>query len=278
MLNFWHPKQILDEKKDGGGGGATPPVVPPATPPATPPVEPGDGTGVPSAKDLGYEEDPPATPPGTPPAKKDGDPPADPPATPPKVEIKDPATGYSKDLPEVKDEPPATPPAAPDPKDAEIEKHLGDGLPKEDVQKIKEFAKANELTEKQLKAYGDLRRKEIGAIAAAEAKFAEDAVKAKAKVHFDWQTELKKDPVFGGDKYQANVTMVERLVQDFFPEYKKRLTDTGSMMPPYLMRDLAKLATSVYKTDNLVHGDPVTPPAEPVAGDGKKNNPLDFYE
>lgn len=284
MLNLWHPKQLLDEKKDGEGGGGIPkppasaatPPAPSATPPAPPTPGPGEPGHVPSAKDLGYDDDPPA-PPEKKPDDKKVDPPA-PPATDPPVEIKEPATGYGKTPPKEEDDPPADPPAPPvaDPKDADIEKHLGDGLPKEEVEKIKAFAKANEMTEKQLKAYGELRRQEIKDMEAAVAKRSEEMEKLKRQTHREWDKELREDPAFGGDKFQENVTLVERLVQDFLPGYKKRLTEAGGMMPPYLMRDLAKLAKSVYKTETLVHGDPPAPPEEK-----KSDGPLDpyaFYE
>lgn len=256
MLNFWQCKILRDEKKEGEG------TAPPA-PPAPPAADPGNGQ-VPTAKDLGYEEDPPAPP--APPA----------PPEPPKDEkIEDPVTGYGKDIPEPKDDPPA-PPAA-DPKDAEIEKHLGEGLPKEEVEKIKSFAKTNEMTEKQIKAYGDLRRQEIQAEQERQSNLDKEHEKERQRIFRGWQEELRKDPAFGGENFESNVTLVEKLVHNHLPEYKKRLTEAGGMMPPYLMRDLAKLAKAVYKTEPLVHGDPVLPPAEPK-DDGKKNDPLSFYE
>ena len=46
------------------------------------------------------------------------------------------------------------------------------------------------------------------------------------------------------------------------PNTKKELTKSGAMLPPWVMRDLAKLAETLYASPKLVQGDPVVPREE----------------
>jgi hypothetical protein len=234
----------------------------PAAKDAPAPEESGD-----SYDDLGYPivKDPEEgkAPEGGPPKEKE----ADEPETPASLEKS--ATGYGDEPPVVEDLPPIVPPVPPAAPD-EFDKVL-EGLDKDDVTKVKEFAKANKMSVEQVKAYGELRKKEL-----ADAKvYAERLEKEEAnqvlKQRAAWHKELVDDPAFGGEKYKANVSKVDKVLEKHMPNFKKQLTERGGVMPPYIMRDMAKLYDHLYGTEKLVQGEAPAPKPK------DDEDPLDFY-
>jgi hypothetical protein len=208
--------------------------------------------------DLGYEKDPAAEPTDDkvdPPAddktKKEDDKP-----------IEKPATGYGADDDKV-DPPKADDKKEDDKKDdepkddaekakkeyAEVVKDLGPGFDKE---KVTQFAIENKFTKEQLQAYVKLVKDEDAAIT-------KQAEQAKQNQRKAWKEELKNDPDFGGDNFVKNVDRVEKVLEKHMPNTKKILTDKGSMLPPYIMRDLLGLAKALNPTTNLVQGEPPAP-------------------
>lgn len=266
MLNFI-PKLKLDKVKEGGGGGA-PPVEPKVDPAATPPapkVEEGGDTH----DELGYEKVPaPASE-----KEKAGDKPVekktDEPKAPEKVE--NPATGYGDEPPKV--EPPAKKVEEVPPVKDELDPVV-EGLPKVEADKIKEFAKKHSASKEIIKAFADLRKSEIEADKVAAADYEKDLEREKQQVKADWHKELKDDPVFGGEKFSYNISRAEKVLEEFMPSTKKTLTERKGILPPYVMRDLAKLAEHLYSTERLVQGEPK---AE-VKDDKAADDPLAFYE
>lgn len=184
-------------------------------------------------------------------------------------DIKDPATGYGKPI-----EPPVAepPPPAPEPKvELAYEVDTKDLDPKVATQ-LKEFAKTNGLTKEAAQAFINLRKSEIAAaeISKTEAQKAQGREIAELKT--SWDKELRTHPTFGGDKFAHNVMRSEKVLSEFMPETKKMLTERSSMLPPYVMRDLAKLADHLYSTDRLIQGE-----AGGVKETKKEIDPLDFY-
>jgi hypothetical protein len=180
----------------------------------------------------------------------------------PKEEPKvDPATGYDKEPEKVE---PEEKPKEDDKKDVELgyELKVDSIIPKEELTGIKEFAKANEMSQKQVQAYIDRRAGQIKSFVEAQEKADKAAERQMKELRVSWHKELKDDPTFGGDKFDHNVKMVEKVLEEFFPNTKKELTKRGSMLPPYVMRDYAKLADKLYSTEKLTEGDPVVPTEE----------------
>ncbi len=259
------PMLKLDKISEGAAGGATPPAKPPSEPTTpTPPAPPEAGGD--NLDDLGYEKIAPE--PGAPPAdpNKPAEKPATPPAAAPPAKVETPATGYGAEPPKVEDPPaapaaPATPPTPPDEMDKALE-----GLPKEELGKVKEFATKNAMTVVQAKAYADLRKQELVDAQAHAVKQQKDFDAEKIRIRAEWHKELKTDPVFGGEKFDHNVSKAEKVLEDFLPSIKKSLTERKAMLPPDHMRDLAKLADTLYAAEKLVQGDPAKP-AETVVED-----------
>jgi hypothetical protein len=107
---------------------------------------------------------------------------------------------------------------------------------------------------------------------AAQEQAAKDAERAKVELRAGWHKQLKDDATFGGEKFGANVKLANRVFDQFMPETKKILTERGSVLPPYVMRDLVKMAEQLFDTDKLQQGGP-PPPAAPK----EENDPLSFY-
>lgn len=277
MKNFM--LQVLKDKAGEVTPGGEPnkndpaiPATPPATPPAnTPPVE---GEGNDDLDELGYKKIPAE---GTPP--KDGDkPPKNPAEKTEKVEIVDPATGYGDEPLKVEDDPapPAAPPAPPaePPKSDDIDKALV-GVDPADMKLVKAEVTKLKLSPEQAKEYAALKIEERKNAT----NFAENQQKendrARTKLKAAWDNELRTDKDFGGETFGKNVQQGERVLQEFFGEWKKDLTKAKAMLPPNVMRGLARLADQLYKTESLVHGDPskpAPPPADPV------DEALEFYK
>jgi hypothetical protein len=120
---------------------------------------------------------------------------------------------------------------------------------------IKEFAKANKLSKEQAEAFLNLKKSEIAAVKAADVAYEAHVKQKAAELKASWHKELKSDKTFGGEKFAQNLHNVDKVLTDFLGETKKQLTDSKSMLPPYVMRDLAKLADHLYKGTNLVQGE-----------------------
>jgi hypothetical protein len=275
MLNYWNKIRFDQIKEGGSGAGASveskkePPAAP--NPPAT--QEEGD-----QFDDLGYEKEPAAKPDDKPKAddKKAPDQKPDAKKEEKPEEIKDPATGYGDEPPKVDDPPPAPkvegPAAEPDAWDKALE-----GLPKEDVARAKKFFVDNKdkSPEEMAKAFAALRKNEI---AEEQRQLKDHQKEVERQVQAQraaWHKELKEDKTFGGENFKRNVHNAEKVLTEFMPDTKKRLTETKGMLPPYVMRDLAKLHDHLYNQESLVTGDPKTNEA---AKDQASDDPLDFYE
>ena len=189
-----------------------------------------------------------------------------------------PASGYEK--------PPEEPPAEEKPKEEVKEKtkveaspdddELGiidtNGLLPDEVTELKEFAKAHKLPKNVIKAMVESKKAEIAKAQALIKSQEKEIEQTRLKIKKQWHDELLKDPHFGGEKFNHSVKRVNKLLNEFLVETKNKLTEAGSMLPPYVMRDLAKLADRVYKTESFTQGEPPKPKEEP-----KENDPLAFY-
>jgi hypothetical protein len=123
-----------------------------------------------------------------------------------------------------------------------------------DKEKIAKFALDNKLTKAQLEAYVKVTKDERELTIKAQ----EAAVQIQRKA---WKEELVKDPEFGGEHFDKNVDRVEKLLNNM-PNTKKILTERGTMLPPYIMKDFLALAKLLNPTTKMVTGEPSTPPAD----------------
>lgn len=274
MRNFIErPMRLLDKANEGGGtaGGAFPKPPPQQPPPADPPKTPPPGADD-ELDDLGYKKVPAEKAPGD--QKQEGDKSKEtPPAEPEKVE--NPATGYGDKEPEVdeKGDPSPPPPAPPAP--TEIDKEL-EGLPEKAVAAAKALAEKMKLTAEQQKEWtAAVKQDFIERKKAADLQFAEerrqDQIRRQA-----WHKELKEDPAFGGDKFSANITRSEKILDEYGSELKKELTDAKQMLRPSVVRMLARIADKFSPDRKMVQGDP--PSSE--RKDADKDKPIDnlaFY-
>jgi hypothetical protein len=251
----------LQEEDKGGDGGAAPNKEAPAAE-----QKPTEEVKTPGAEfdEFGYEKTPDA-------AGKKADEPAEKKDEKPE-EIKDPATGYGTEAPkeEPVEEKPVEKPAAEEIK-LEFELDVKD-LDEKEALKLKEFAKSHKLSKEVTQALADDKKAEAKAISEMQAERVKAEAKAVADLKTKWDRELRSDPKFGGENFAKNIHKVEKLMSEFMSDTKKVLTERKSMLPPYVMRDLSKLADLVYSTEKLVQGDP-----NKVEPEKKETDPLDFY-
>lgn len=241
----------------------------------TPPADP--ATPAPELDNLGYDK--PAEP-ATPPADPS---PGTPPATPTPEPPKDPAplTGYEKPpepaaKPKEGDPAPADP--ATPPKEGELKVEDKGNLSEAEVAKVLKFAKTHNLPQSVVDA-------DIAERKAEQEQYEKDRLKSQADVkeaakarETQWYEELKIDPTIGGEHFATNVKKVDKFIEDNYPEINKRLTEGGTMLPPYVMRDFFKHAVRLHETESLVQGDPEGEKAKEELKKGDKTAHLDFYD
>ena len=183
------------------------------------------------------------------------------------------STGYEKAPPKVEEAKPAEVPPVVEPK-IELGYELdAKDLDSKEVTKIKEFAKTHSLTKEAAQAFLDQKLSETKAATKSyeDRKLAaENAVK---EVKINWDKELRTDKTFGGENFERNIMQAERVLSEMMPETKKALTERKSMLPPYVMRDLAKLAETLYKPEKMIQGESSIAEKK----NEKEVNHLDFY-
>lgn len=199
-------------------------------------------------------------------------------APPEKLEdLKDPGTGYGVKPVEAPEEEVAAPPAkaadvidpnAPPPLEVDLK-----GLDEGSAKTLKQFMETQKLTKEQAQSLADL----VKASSAEAQKAQAAAVKAQKaeenKIKAQWDKNLRDDPVFGKENFNQSVHKAEKVLKDFFPNTKKELTSRQTMLPDYVMRDLAKLSDHLFGGDKFVAGDA----SGRSAPEKKEPSPLDFY-
>lgn len=190
-------------------------------------------------------------------------------------EVKEPATGYGDEEPKVDEIPEPKEDKAPVEKDSSLGFDLDvKGLTDKLREQVVDFAKKHSLTKEAAQALVDQRREELTNLQKEiDRKQAEAKVEAQ-KVRANWHKELKADPKFGGENFSHNVKRVEKVLDQYLPNIKKRLTETGAALPPYIMRDLASLADRLFATEKLVQGDSGN---QKPQDDKDADDPLSFY-
>ncbi|MFM6930146.1 MAG: hypothetical protein ACKOX6_16870 [Bdellovibrio sp.] len=268
-----------DKASDGGEAGGsssstgyeTPPAETPA-PNAAPPETPGN------LDEHGYEKADAPNEPGKEGSgeKKEGK------ETPAKAEKKEEqpnsVSGYGDDHedPAKEDEP------VKEEKNEEIKADEGLGyeldvkdLDAKEAEKIQAFAKTHKLSQEAAQAFIEMKKSEIASAKQFETE-RQAALEKEIKVtKAKWVKELQTDKEFGGEAFKQNVFKVEKLLSEFLPNTRKILTERNSMLPPYVMRDLSKLANHLFAPDKLVTGDEND--SSDTDTSKNSNDHLDFY-
>lgn len=152
-----------------------------------------------------------------------------------------------------------------------------EGLSSEETAKLKTFIDKNKLSKTQAQDLIDLKKAELKSQSEAQIQAKKDQELAVKKVKQGWEKELRSDPTFGGANFDKNNAAVDKLLLEQMPETRKVLTERGSMLPPYVMRDLAKLAEHLYSpNDSLVQGSATV--SEKLSDTEESDDPLDFYK
>jgi hypothetical protein len=183
------------------------------------------------------------------------------------------ATGYGEEPPKIEEpkkeeKPPET--AAEAAKELDIDVK---DLPEDDAKSIREFAKKHNVTKEVAQAMADMKKAEHVELNQAIEDRRQQIEQQKKKTMVDWHNELKNDSTFGGEKFAYNIKQAEKVIDQFMPNLKTRLLQDKQMLPPYIMKDLAKLAKHLYSTEKLTQGEPVVQTKE---NDDKEDH-LAFY-
>lgn len=274
-MKLFYAHLKCEELKDQPAGGApivevtkTPEATPPASPQSATPLEKTGG----NLDDFGYEKPKASVKPGE---ENKGDiKETKKPDTPPPEEKIEAVTGYDKDIKPIEEEKPLEVPVE-DPNKLEYELDVKD-LDTKQVEKIKIFAKKNNLSKEQAQAFSEMTKAEQVAFKQSVDDYNKKVETERTNTKAAWQTELKNDPEFGGANYKQNVDKTNKFVGEFMPETKKVLTERGSMLPPSVMRDISKLADKVYASSSFVSGGGPTGQGAP-AEKKEEHKPWNFY-
>ncbi len=180
----------------------------------------------------------------------------------------------TKEDPPEKEEPPKT-----EEKSGEGDEFLKDvkfeGVKDEDKKTLSDFIKTHKLPKEASQALVDLRKTESEKIKAFAAEHDKKMKDLEAEVKRGWIKELKEDKDFGGTNFAHSIKAAEKVMSEFLPNTKIKLTGADKMVPPYLMKDLAALHKKLYSKEKFdSNGNNATP-------DSDDNNPdahLDFYQ
>lgn len=153
---------------------------------------------------------------------------------------------------------PATDPAK-DEKPAQVDatvvdEKLYEGLEKETADAAKEFITANKLNPEAAKAALDFLKKQSGALETYKAGEAQRIQEARTAQKTQWFNELKTDKEFGGENFNKNLSKAEKVINNHMSGFKNILTTTKGMVPPNVMKDLAKMHDVLYGTEPMVSG------------------------
>jgi len=188
------------------------------------------------------------------------------------------SSGYSKEptkVEEPKVETPASDKKAAETPSDEFEIKEPGELSVEEVKQLKAFMKENKVPKEIAEALVKQRKAEMTEFKELVEKQKKLKETNELKQRREWYEELKNDPDFGKDKFDHNIKRVDKVLADFLPNLKKKLTEGKAMLPPYVMRDLVKLGNHLYSTEGLVEGNPPTKPDD-NKGDSI-NDPLAYY-
>jgi len=183
------------------------------------------------------------------------------------------ATGYGEEPPKIEEpKKEEKPPEAAAEAAKELDIDVKD-LPEDDAKSIKEFAKKHNVTKEIAQAMADMKKTEHAEVSQDIEQRRQDTENRKKKMASDWHNELKNDSTFGGEKFAYNLKQAEKVIDQFLPNLKSRLLEDKQMLPPYIMKDLAKLAKHLYSTEKLTQGEPIVQTKET---DDKEDH-LAFY-
>jgi len=171
---------------------------------------------------------------------------------------KDASTGYDKDTtPKTDDKAPVENDKTkePSPEEAakkELEEVLKDAPKNVSKDKILEFATKHKMTKEQVADYvGLMKEDNERAIKEREAQLSE--------TRKGWKEELYNDPNFGAasnETFDKSVFEARKVLNKFMPNMKKVLTERGTMLPPYVMKDLLGLSKVLNPKTDFTQGDP----------------------
>jgi len=122
---------------------------------------------------------------------------------------------------------------------------LPEGVNKE---RISALAENNKLSEEQISAFVEYSKQE-------ESDFNSERERLIKEQKSAWKNELETDSEFGGDNYDRNVHHAAQVLNNYMENTKKILTDKGGMLPPSIMKDLAKLYRVINPTTSFEAGD-----------------------
>lgn len=135
---------------------------------------------------------------------------------------------------------------------------LPDGMtiPEALAPKLTEVAKEAGLSAAQISALAPIHAQIVQEVAEAN-------IKAYQKTNEDWVAEVKADPKIGGDKLDATLASIGKVLDQYgTPELRQALAYTGAGNHPEVVRFMAKIASQ------LNEGTP-TRPGSPTGADGK---------
>lgn len=141
---------------------------------------------------------------------------------------------------------------------ANIEKSINELPDTFNKAELTKFVDENGLTDKQVEAYVKLEKEN-------QASLVTDKANAVKEQRSAWKGELQGDPEFGGENFDKNVDRVNKVLDKYMPDTKKILTERGTMLPPYIMRDFLKLDKILNPTAKLPTGEPPAVKKEEVS-------------
>ena len=84
-----------------------------------------------------------------------------------------------------------------------------------------------------------------------------------------WFDEMRADKEFGGENFDNSMTKVNQVLKDYGQELTKQLDESKAMLPPYVVKMVARIGQTMYGNKPMIQGQPKIN----VGSDGQKNLP-----
>ena len=188
-------------------------------------------------------------------------------------EVKDPKSGYSEEEPKAPKKDEKKEEGKSDKNSNKDFKLDTEGLLEDEIKDLNDFIKTHSINEKQAQAMVDQKKDDVKKYDTMVADDKSEVERKAQERRVAWHRELKEDSTFGGENFAHSIKQAEKVIDEHLPNLKKVLTEEGGMLPPYVMKDLAKLAGTLYSTEKLNQGEP----ADKGKEEDDENDPLAFY-
>ena len=132
-----------------------------------------------------------------------------------------------------------------------------EGLSNDQAMQMKNYIAMHKLSKEASDDFVNMAKKQIADQNESIAKGQIDRKQAVAEQKTKWHNEVISHPEFGGNNIRQTYSHVQQVLDQFFPEMKKEIDQTGGMIPSYFMLGLARTGKAAFPQAGFQNGAPM---------------------